>query len=147
MENELGFVIVTHGDMGAEMLAVASHIMGKKLGRFVSVKVPFSGGWIDPGSQLSVTPFKDRRQWLEQKVISAVEEVDNGNGVILFTDIIGGTAFNVSQHLLDTKKVAVIAGVNLPMLLKVPSIRYMPLAEAAIDLVERSRKAIEYRRS
>jgi mannose PTS system EIIA component len=138
---ELGFIIVTHGGIGAELLRVASHIMGRKLGNCRAVGVPFmtetAAAFI-----AAATPFEARRQWLIAEISKAAAAVDSGSGVIIFTDILGGTAFNASRELLVSRKGIVIAGVNLPMLLKVPSIRILDLRAAAAELVARSRQAI-----
>jgi len=145
MKSELGFVIVTHGRLGEEMLGVAQHILGKKLGRFVSIQIPFSGAMIDIKNKAAGTPHRDRRKWLEQQVAKAATQVDSGAGVVIFTDIIGGTAFNVAQHLLANGRTAVVTGVNLPMLLKVPSVKELSPHAAALELVARSRRAIDFR--
>ena len=145
--SEIGFVIITHGDMGMEMLRVATYIMGKKLGNIVSVKVPFISEMA--GGELigSEKPFQDRREWLKRQVLDAVSEVDQGNGVIILSDIIGGTAFNLANLLLEGGGRAVIGGVNLPMLLKLPSVKKLLLPNAVKELVERSRKAIDSRQA
>ena len=147
MAGELGFVIITHGDLGGELLKVASHILGAKLGSFACVRVPFMPEMIDRELTGSAAPFRDRRQWLEEKVREAAAEVDSGAGLIVFTDILGGTAFNVAQQLLGNRRAAIIAGINLPMLLKIPSVKGLPLEGAVQELVERSRQAIVSRQT
>jgi mannose PTS system EIIA component len=142
MPSELGFVIVTHGRIGEELLRVASHIMGHKLGNCRAVVVPFMTEMAAEYTA-AATPFEARRQWLLQEISRAVTIVDTGSGVIILTDFMGGTAFNASMELLASRKGIVIAGVNLPMLLKVPSVRAIGLKEAAAELVVRSRQAIE----
>ena len=140
---QLGFVIVTHGSFGKEMLKVAQYIMGGRLEAFQAVEVPFISEMdqqLPPDSQ---TPFNDRKIWLAQKISEAIKTVNQGAGVIVLTDIIGGTSFNVSRQLVDPGCGAVIAGVNLPMLLKAASLTGLKAGEAADALVARSRKAID----
>lgn len=141
---EPGFVIVTHGRMGEELLRVAAHIMGRKLGNVQAVAVPFMA---EVGDAFTGTaaPFEARRQWVIGEIRKAVMAVNTGAGVIILTDIVGGTGFNTSRSLLAPGEGIVIGGVNLPMLLKIPSIRTLPLAAAAAELVDRSRRAIEQR--
>ena len=145
MSEELGFVVGAHGRLGEELLRVASHIMGKKLGKIKAITVPFMAEAGELAFAASPAPFGKRRSWLQEQIAAAVDQVDSGAGVIIMTDIIGGTAFNVAQQVLSPERGLVLAGVNLPMLLKVPSIRSSPLREAAAELVERSRKAIDCR--
>jgi PTS system mannose-specific IIA component len=140
---ELGFVVVTHGRVGEELLRVATHIMGRKLGNVRAVVVPFMAEAEDAFA--SATPFETRRQWLIGEIRGAVTAVDTGAGVLILTDIVGGTAFNASRSLLAPSEGIVVAGVNLPMLLKIPSVRTLEPAAAAAELVSRSRRAIEQR--
>jgi mannose PTS system EIIA component len=142
MAAELGFIIVTHGRIGEELLRVASHIMGHKLGNCRAVVVPFMTE-MAAEYPAAATPFEARRQWLIAEISRAVAAVDTGSGVIILTDILGGTAFNASRELVASCRGVVITGVNLPMLLKVPSVRTLGLKEAATELVARSRQAIE----
>ncbi len=145
MNTELGFVIVTHGEFGKELLRVANYIMDGRLGRFEVVKVPFMsemGATIPPHSK---TPFTDRRDLLKAEIGKAIRKVDQGAGIIIFTDIIGGTSFNVALELMEKGQGVVLSGVNLPMLLKAASIRQLPFREAAEQLKGRSRQAIDCR--
>jgi mannose PTS system EIIA component len=142
MRTELGFVIVTHGRIGEELLRVAGHIMGEKLGNCRAVRVDFMSE-AAPEFAISATPFEARRHGLISEILQAMAEVDSGGGVIILTDILGGTAFNASRQLLAERTGIVLTGVNLPMLLKVPSVRRLELAEAARELVVRSRQAIQ----
>ncbi len=142
---KLGFLIVTHGKMGRELLNVASYIMGHRLDGFQSVEVPFMGEITDSAILDSQTPFLERRDWLRRQIADAIHQVDCGNGVIILTDIIGGTSFNVASELLRPGQGVIISGVNLPMLLKAAYLNDLTPEEAAKELVERSRKAIDQR--
>ena len=142
---KLGFVIVTHGKMGQELLNVASYIMGKKLEGFQVVEIPFMGMITDSAILQSPTPFQDRRQWIREQITDAISKVDSGKGVIVFTDIIGGTSFSVANELLQSGQGIIISGVNLPMLLKAAYLTDLSLEEAAEELISRSRRAITSR--
>jgi len=144
MAKGLGFVIVTHGNVGKELLNVASRIMGNKHGDVGSVEVPFTGEMTKKAFPHCQRPYEQWHRRIARQVIREVEAVNKGNGVIVLTDILGGTAFNICKRALQRGAGVVIAGVNLPMLLKLPSIRTLPLEEAARNLVARSRKAIDW---
>lgn len=145
MPKEPGFVVVTHGRFGEELLAVAEYIMGSKLGNIRAVRVPFQGELAQKGSVSSPTPFADRQQLVREAIGGAMRQVDSGGGGVILSDIMGGTAFNCARQLLQAgteNRWAIVAGVNLPMLLKIPSVRRLAVAEAAEELAGRSREAI-----
>ena len=78
-----------------------------------------------------------------QDIIDAVAAVDGGDGVIVLTDMFGGTPSNLAISILDRAHVEVIAGVNLPMLIKLASVREeKPMAEALLAAQEAGRKYI-----
>lgn len=137
----IGFVIVTHGILGEELLRVTRYILGKELENFRAVEVPFMGE-MQP-APTGGTPFADRRVRIRTLIAAAMTAVEHGNGVMILTDLIGGTSSNVAQEILAEKNGAVIAGVNLPMLLKAATLDTTSLAAAAADLVRRSRNAIQ----
>jgi mannose/fructose-specific phosphotransferase system component IIA len=136
----LGFVLVTHGTLGEELLRVARYILGERLDRFRAVAVPFMGE-MEP-APADKAPFADRRERIRAALTAAVAEVDRGCGVVILTDILGGTSSNVAQEVLLEKHGAVLAGVNLPMVLKAASLEAASVAAAADELVRRSRNAI-----
>ena len=94
-------IIVTHLRLGEELLAVAELILGK-LKQFEAVS-------IDPTEGVEV---------ITEKIAEAVREVDRGKGVLILTDMFGGTPSNISLSFLEEWKIEVITAVNLPMLLK-----------------------------
>ena len=98
----IGLVVATHGNLGAELLASAQMIIGPvRNGRAVSIT-----------QESSMEDIRDA-------IVRAVEEVGkDGNGVIIATDMFGGTPANVSMTFLEPRVVEVLTGVNLPMLLK-----------------------------
>jgi PTS system mannose-specific IIA component len=78
-----------------------------------------------------------------QDILDAVKKVEDGSGVILLTDMFGGTPSNLAISVMDAGTVEVIAGVNLPMLIKLASVRgEKPLTEAVADAQEAGRKYI-----
>lgn len=136
-----GFVVVTHGSLGMELLRVARYILGERLDNFRAVEVPFMGE-MQP-APTGEHPFADRREKIRIALAAAASEVDQGGGVLILTDILGGTSSNVAQEVLTGRDGAVIAGVNLPMLLKAASLEATTVAAATDELVQRSRNAIQ----
>ncbi len=122
----IGLVLVTHGRLAVEFRAALEHVVGAQ----TQIET------------VSIGPDDDveRRR---QDILDAVREVDDGSGVILLTDMFGGTPSNLAISDMDAGTVEVIAGVNLPMLIKLASVRgEKPLAEAVADAQEAGRKYI-----
>ncbi len=117
MENDtghVGIIIVAHGDYGSAMLRTAEFILGPLTDcSSISVDVAFDVG--------------DTVKRLED----AASRLDTGNGVIILTDMFGGTPTNLSLALLSHHTVEVVTGVNLPMVLKVFTSRTKNLEELA----------------
>ncbi len=97
----IGVVVVTHGQLATELLHAAEAIVGD-LPRFTAVSI----GWHDD--------TRDAREEIER----AVARVQQGDGVLILTDMFGGTPSNLALTLLEPNVVEVITGVNLPMLIK-----------------------------
>jgi len=97
----VGTVLVTHGALGDELVAVAEKIVGK-LPHIEAVSV----GWHND--------VEDAKTRIEK----SIEKVDQGKGVIILTDMFGGTPSNVAMSLMVANKVDVVTGVNLPMVVK-----------------------------
>ena len=108
----LGVVLVAHGDFAESMKSVASHIVGE-VSDIQTVRV-------DADSAI-----EQKRQEIADKIISANE----GDGVVVLTDIYGGVPSNLSISL-KSKEVAVLSGMNVPMLVKLLRMREKPLKEA-----------------
>jgi mannose PTS system EIIA component len=102
----VGVVVVTHGVLATELLNAAETIVGD-LPQFTAVSI----GWHD---DVSVATSAMSR---------AIERVDGGRGVLLLTDMFGGTPSNLSMTFLEPDKVEVVTGVNLPMLIKLARVR------------------------
>ena len=111
----IGLVIVSHGQLAAELRLAAEHVVGPQL--------HMDTVCIGPDDAL------ERRR---EDIRSAVSAVDAGDGVILLTDMFGGTPSNLAISLLKENQVEVVAGVNLPMLIKLAEARRTnSLADAA----------------
>jgi PTS system mannose-specific IIA component len=97
----IGLVIITHAHLGRELVQAAAFILGGQP-QMTSVSV--------------VT--QDDPEGIRQEISQAIGQVDTGEGVLLLTDMFGGTPNNISATLLEPGRVEVVTGVNLPMLLK-----------------------------
>ncbi|HEY0526188.1 MAG TPA: PTS sugar transporter subunit IIA [Stellaceae bacterium] len=122
----IGMVLVTHGRLAAEFVAALEHVVGPQLHI----------------AAVCIGPDDDMEQ-RRQEILQSVGEVDTGDGVVLLTDMFGGTPSNLAISVMDRGKVEVIAGINLPMLIKLASLRQTePLAEAVRGAQEAGRKYI-----
>jgi PTS system mannose-specific IIA component len=121
----IGIVIVTHGRLAEEFIHATEHVVGPQKNIRAVCIAPTD---------------KDERR---QDILDAVAAVDAGRGVIILTDMFGGTPSNLAISILSEGKVEVIAGVNLPMLIKLASVRdKMDLAAAVAAGQEAGRKYI-----
>lgn len=100
----VGALVVTHGHLGRELVAAAEMIVGEIL-HIQSVSV----GWSDD--------VNDARMDIEKRIA----EVESGQGVLILTDMFGGTPSNIAFSFHDPGKVDVVTGVNLPMIIKIAS--------------------------
>jgi PTS system mannose-specific IIA component len=123
----IGVVVVTHGQLATELVNSAEMIVGD-LPRFTAVSI----GWHDD--------VNDAREDIAQ----AIERVQGDEGVLLLTDMFGGTPSNLGMTFLQTDRVEVITGVNLPMLIKLAGLRNKPsnLLTVAKEMREHGRNAI-----
>jgi PTS system mannose-specific IIA component len=102
----IGLVLVSHGNLGEAFVEVLEHVVGPQ------EKISVIG--IDPDDDM-----EQRRA----DIVAAVKGVDSGQGVIVLTDMFGGTPSNLAISIMDEQKVEVLAGVNLPLLIKLVSLR------------------------
>jgi len=122
----IGLILVTHGRLAAEFIAALEHIVGPQ--RNVAAVC------IGPDDDMEAR----RREILEK-----IAETDTGSGVVLLTDMFGGTPSNLAISVMDKAKVEVIAGVNLPMLVSLATLRdKTPLADAVAKAQAAGRKYI-----
>ncbi|HEY7900580.1 MAG TPA: PTS sugar transporter subunit IIA [Caulobacteraceae bacterium] len=122
----IGLVIVTHGRLAAEFVEAMEHVVGPQ-----SAVAAICIGADDD---------MDRRR---RDILKACEKVDTGDGVILLTDMFGGTPSNLAISVMDQTKAEVIAGLNLPMLIKLASVRARePLSVCVAHAQDAGRKYI-----
>ncbi|MCW2350211.1 PTS system mannose-specific IIA component [Sphingobium sp. B1D7B] len=122
----IGLVLVTHGGLATEFRVAMEHVVGPQQA--------IETVCIGPDDDMEV-----RRA----DIAAAVQRVDDGSGVILLTDLFGGTPSNLAISLLDAGRVEVIAGVNLPMLIRLESARRnMSVTQAVAAAREAGRKYI-----
>ena len=122
----IGLVLVTHGRLADEFKAALEHVMG-------------------PQKQIeSITiGAEDDADLCRSDIIEAVKRVDSGDGVAILTDMFGGTPSNLAISLLEIGKVEVVAGLNLPMLVKLARVRKdYSLDKAATAAQDAGRKYI-----
>jgi len=114
-EQMIGLVLVTHGQLAAEFVRAMEHVVGPQQG--------IESICIGPEDDMEV-----RRA----DIARAIAAVDQGRGVILLTDLFGGTPSNLAISLMEPGRVEVIAGVNLPMLIRLEGARKMMKVQAAV---------------
>ncbi len=102
----IGLVLVTHGRLAAEFLAALEHVVGPQRNCIAVCIGP-----------------EDDMEKRRQDILAACANVDAGGGVILLTDMFGGTPSNLAISVMEQTKAEVIAGLNLPMLIKLASVR------------------------
>ena len=124
-DQAIGVVVVTHGQLATELLNAAEMIVGD-LPRFAAVSI----GWHD---DVNVA---------REAIQRAVARVDQGAGVLLLTDMFGGTPSNLGLSLLEAGRVEVVTGVNLPMLIKLARAESGDLLTIARQLCDHGRAAI-----
>jgi PTS system mannose-specific IIA component len=119
-------VLVTHGRLAAEFVAALEHVVGPQ--RNIAA--------------VCIGPDDDMEK-RRQDILRCVSEVDAGSGVVLLTDMFGGTPSNLAISVMDKAKIEVIAGINLPMLIKLASLRSTEtLTDAVRGAQEAGRKYI-----
>lgn len=112
----IGLVLVTHGRLAEEFHHAVEHVVGPQE-NFETVCI---------GAD-------DDMEKRREDIVAAVNSVDQGQGVIILTDMFGGTPSNLAISVLDAGRVEVIAGVNLPMLIKLTSVRQSGDMEASLN--------------
>ena len=122
----IGLVIVTHGDLAIELKRATEHVVGPQ----------------EAIQTICIGPDDDIERRRDD-IRKAVEAVDSGTGVILLTDMFGGTPSNLAISMLREDKVEVLAGVNLPMLIKLAEARRTAnLSEAALKAKDAGKRYI-----
>jgi len=122
----IGVVVVSHGRLADEFVAAAEHVLGPQ----------------DQMRAVAIGPH-DNMEERRADIIEAVRTVDRGAGVIVLTDMFGGTPSNLAISVINQVKIEVIAGVNLPMLIKLAEVRgKLQLADAALAAQDAGRRYI-----
>jgi PTS system mannose-specific IIA component len=122
----IGVVVVSHGRLADEFVAAAEHVLGPQ----------------DQMRPVAIGPY-DNMEERRADIIEAVRAVDRGDGVVILTDMFGGTPSNLAISVINQVRIEVIAGVNLPMLIKLAEVRdKMSLSEAALAAQDAGRRYI-----
>ena len=111
----IGLVLVTHGRLAAEFVTAMEHVVGPQ----------------EAVVQICIGP-EDDMEGRRNDIAAAIKAVDTGDGVILLTDLFGGTPSNLAISLMKAERVEVIAGINLPMLIRLASARRTMKIKAAV---------------
>lgn len=121
----IGIVIVAHGGLAREYLAAMEHVVGKQPG-MVAIS-------IDPD---------DDRDAKQNEICDAADAVDAGDGVVVVTDLFGGSPSNLSLRACAPMGRRILYGANLPLLIKLAKSRHMPVADAVRTAIEAGKKYI-----
>lgn len=121
----VGVLVITHGDLGQELIKAAELIKGKYDG-VLPVSVDSNKGVED----------------IKKEITTAIKKVDKGDGVLILTDLFGGTPSNIALSFLKEGKVEVVTGVNLPMLLKLEIRKEKNLTDLSYFIKDYGRKNI-----
>jgi len=123
---KIGGIIVSHGRLANELLAAAEAVVGE-LNHIAAVSI----GW------------HDDVELAKNEISRAIKKVSSGNGVLLLTDMFGGTPTNVSAMFIKENEIEIVTGVNLPMVVKLASQhKEISLSEMAIVVEEQGKQAI-----
>jgi len=122
----IGIVVVSHGKLARELVAATEHVVGEQ-DRFRSISIE----------------VEDDIEARRDQIRETAKSCDNGKGVIILTDMFGGTPSNLAMSVMNAGNVEVLSGVNLPMLIKLAEVRGdLSLKEAAKVAAEAGRKYI-----
>ncbi len=102
----IGLVLVTHGNLAQEFISAMQHVVGRQ----------------EKVEAVCIGP-EDDMEMRRSEILKKVEAADSGKGVVVLTDMFGGTPSNLAISIMDRANVEIIAGVNLPMLIKIASLR------------------------
>ncbi len=112
----IGLVLVTHGKLAEEFISAMQHVVGPQ----------------EQVKAVCIGP-EDDMEMRRSEILTKVGEVDNGSGAIVLTDMFGGTPSNLAISIMDKAKVEIIAGINLPMLIKLASLRKDKSLKEAVE--------------
>ncbi len=103
----VGIVLITHGSLGQSLIDCAKHVIGDPINNITAVEI---------NGNVSI-------EAMTKKAAEAISNVDDGAGIIVLTDMYGGSPSNITKKLLETDNIYGISGVNLPMLIRVLTYR------------------------
>ncbi len=122
----IGIVVVSHGNLARELVAATEHVVGEQR-RFRSIAIE----------------AEDDIEARREQIRDTAKACDDGSGVIILTDMFGGTPSNLAISVMSSGRIEVLAGVNLPMLIKLSEVRNeLTLNEAAEIAAEAGRRYI-----
>ncbi|MEL1249802.1 PTS sugar transporter subunit IIA [Aurantiacibacter gilvus] len=122
----IGIILVTHGRLAEEFVSAMEHVVGHQ----------------DAIATICIGPSDDM-EMRRKEIATAIDKVDTGSGAIMLTDLFGGTPSNLAISLLEAGRTEVIAGINLPMLIRLAGARKeLPLLKAAQAAREAGRNYI-----
>ena len=121
----IGIVIVAHGGLAGEYLSAVEHVVGQQSGM----------------RSISIAPDDDRAQ-KQDEICDAADAVDTGAGVVIVTDMFGGSPSNLSLRACSPQNRRIIYGANLPMLIKLAKSRNMPVPDAVSSALDAAHKYI-----
>jgi PTS system mannose-specific IIA component len=122
----IGMILVTHGNLAEEFVHAMQHVVGRQ----------------DAVATVCIGPNDDMER-RRREIAAAIKQVDSGSGAIILTDLFGGTPSNLAISLMKAGKVEVIAGINLPMLIRLAKAREcMSVTDAAIAARDAGRNYI-----
>lgn len=123
----IGMVLVTHGRLADEFVSAAEHVVGKQ----------------ENIGTVCIGP-EDDMEVRRNDIIESVKKVDNGKGVVVLTDMFGGTPSNLAISIMEKEGVEVLAGINLPMMIKLLTVRKdMAMEKAVLEAEEAGKKYIK----
>ncbi len=122
----IGIVIVAHGGLAREYLAAVEHVVGRQ-----------------PGMKAIAIEANDDRSAKQDEISAAADAVDTGGGVVIVTDMFGGSPSNLSLRACRYEDRRIVYGANLPMLIKLTKSRHLPVPEAVRQALEAGRKYID----
>jgi PTS system mannose-specific IIA component len=122
----IGIVLVTHGALAVEFKSALEHVVGPQ----------------EQVETIAIGPEDDMEE-RRNDILKAVDRADQGRGVVILTDMFGGTPSNLAISVMQTREVEVIAGVNLPMLVKLARVRAdLDIKAAVKEAADAGRKYI-----
>ena len=121
----IGIVIVAHGGLAREYLAAVEHVVGEQ-----------------PNLRAITIAPDDDRDDKQREICIAADDVDTGDGVVIVTDLFGGSPSNLSLRACAPTDRRILYGANLPMLIKLAKSRHLPVADAVRQAMEAGRQYI-----